>query len=173
MKAMNIVLSYIDLCLFKAGPADIPASRWLLRLTLVAYFIIGTVIGLIDNSLKISIVSSLADTVAMVAGLWLMLNFRGRLNRYQQSLTALAGAGSCIGIVGIPIMLLFSHVDVKDQMTSYVMLLMIALMFWSLMVIAHILRNSLDIKPSTAAVLTVVYTVITLMLVALANSGVS
>ncbi len=170
---MNIVRSYIDLCLFKASPADLPVSQWLLRLTLLAYFIIGTGIGLIDSPMKISVASSLADTVMMMAALWLMLNFRGMLNRYQQSLTALAGAGCCIGIVGIPVMLLFNQVNTKDQMTSYVMLLMIALMFWSLMVTAHILRDSLDIKPGTAAVLTVIYTVLSLLAVALANSGVA
>ncbi|MDF1588935.1 MAG: hypothetical protein P1P93_07245 [Gammaproteobacteria bacterium] len=170
---MKFIRSYIDLCLFKASPADLPASQWLLRLTLFAYFIIGTGIGLIDSPIRISVASSLADTLTMVVALWLMLNFRGMLNRYQQSLTALTGAGCCIGIVAIPIMLLFSQVDVKQQMTSYVMLLMIALMFWSLMVTAHILRKSLDIKPGTAAVLTVAYTIITLVLVALANSGVA
>lgn len=173
MGAMKLIRFYIDLCLFKASPAELPASQWLLRLTLFAYFIIGTGIGFIDSPMMISVASSLADTIAMVVVLWFLLNFRGMLNRYQQSLTALAGAGCCIGIVGIPVMLLFSQVDVKDQMTSYIMLLMIALMFWSLMVTAHILRKSLDIKPGTAAVLTVVYTVITLMLVALANSGVA
>ncbi|MBE0440189.1 MAG: hypothetical protein IBX57_10630 [Gammaproteobacteria bacterium] len=170
---MKLIRSYIDLCLFKASPADLPASQWLLRLTLFAYFIIGTGIGLIDSPIRISIASSLADTLTMVVALWLMLNFRGMLNRYQQSLTALAGAGCCIGIVAIPIMLLFSQIDIKQQTTSYVMLLMIALMFWSLMVTAHILRKSLDIKPGTAAVLTVAYTIITLVLVALATSGVA
>jgi len=173
MGAMKLIRSYIDLCLFKASPADLPASQWLLRLTLFAYFIIGTGIGLIDSPIRISIASSLADTLTMVVALWLMLNFRGMLNRYQQSLTALAGAGCCIGIVAIPIMLLFSQIDIKQQTTSYVMLLMIALMFWSLMVTAHILRKSLDIKPGTAAVLTVAYTIITLVLVALATSGVA
>jgi len=50
---------------------------------------------------------------------------------------------------------------------------MIALMFWSLMVTAHIFRQSLAIKASTAAMLTIAYTVIALLVTGLVMSGVA
>lgn len=170
---MKLVRPFIDLCLFKASPADVPVSSWLLRLTLIAYFAIDVAIGLVDSSRLTSVVSALADTGVMIAFLWLLLYFRGKLNRYQQSLTALAGAGCCLGLIGIPVMLLLNQVAVEKQMTSYVILLVIGLMFWSLMVIAHIFRQSLDIKPGTAAGLTIAYTILSLIVVTLVSSGVA
>jgi multisubunit Na+/H+ antiporter MnhE subunit len=95
---------------------------------------------------------------------WNVKPFPTITNRFSRT-------GFLLGLVGVPVMLLFNQIDTSQHMTSYVMLLMIALMFWSLMVTAHIFRMSLDIKPGIAAILTVAYTVFSLIVVALATSG--
>lgn len=170
---MNIVTRFIEICLFKAGPADVPVSHWLMKVTLVSYFIIGVVLSRIDNSWEISLFSSLTDMLMMVVVLWLLLQFRGLLARYQQTLTAMAGAGSCLGIVGIPIVMLFNQVSDNERFASVAMLLMIALMFWSLMITAHIFRLALEVKTGTSVALTVAYTVLSLIAVGLTVSGVA
>ncbi|NQZ53605.1 MAG: hypothetical protein HRT93_05045 [Piscirickettsiaceae bacterium] len=170
---MNIAMRFIDICLFKAGPADVPSSHWLLKLTLLVYFILGVIVSRLDSAWDVSLFTSLADVLVMMVFVWLILSFRGLQKRYKQTLTAMAGAGSCIGIVGIPIVMLFNQVSEQERLSNYTMLLMIAVMFWSLMVTAHIFRFALEIKPGMAAMLTLAYTILSLIVVALVISGVA
>lgn len=170
---MNIALRFFDLCLFKAGPDDVPASSWLMKVTLFVYFIIGIAIGRIDSGWNVSLFTSLADLIMMVIVISVLLHFRGFQARYLQTITAMAGAGCCLGIAGFPIVLLFNQVGEQERLSSIALLLMVALMFWSLMVTAHILRRSLEVKPGTAAAITIAYTVLSLIVVGLAMSGVA
>lgn len=171
---MNIAMRFINICLFKAGPADVPSSHWLLKLTLLVYFILGVIVSRLDSAWDVSLFASLADVLVMMVFVWLILSFRDLQKRYKQTLTAMAGAGSCIGIVGIPIVMLFNQVSEQERLSNYTMLLMIAVMFWSLMVTAHIFRFALEIKPGIAAMLlTLAYTILSLIVVALVISGVA
>jgi len=170
---MNASLRFIDLCLFKAGPSDLPISQSLLKITLLIYLVISIVINQIDSDLNMSFFVSLTDVLFLMISTMLLLKFRGFQSRYVQTLTALAGSGSCIAFIGLPIIWWFYQIEPEQQATSYVMLLMIALMFWSLMVMAHIFRQSLEIKAGTAAMLTIVYTIIALLITGLVMSGVA
>jgi hypothetical protein len=170
---MNIILLYFDLCRLKAGPADMPASDKLLKSTLLAYFLLGIVISRIDSAWDVSIISSLADTLFMMAAIGIMLHLKGLSTRYQQTVMALAGAGIILDLIGLPLMLWLNNIDKLEQGTSIALLLMIALMFWSLMVIAHIFRQALDIKAGSAAMITIIYTAMSLVVLGLTLSGVA
>ncbi len=170
---MTIIQRYIDLCLMKVGPESIPASTSLLKLTLFAYLAIGIATSSIDMSLPMSIFSSLADTLFMVASIALLLRARGLQVRVQQTLSAMAGAGCCLGIVGFPIIAWFSQTPETEQANSYAMLFMVIIMFWSLMVTSHIFRYALDIKVFTAMMITIIYTALSLLVLGLTMSGVA
>tara|TARA_R110001606_G_scaffold395213_1_gene567025 strand:- start:11388 stop:11921 length:534 start_codon:yes stop_codon:yes gene_type:complete len=171
--AMNIILRYIDLCRLKAGPSDMPASNKLLKATLLAYFLLGIMISRIDNAWNVSVISSLTDTLFMMAAIRLMLYFKDLQARYQQTLMAIAGAGIILDLIGLPLMSWLNQIDKVEQGTSIALLLMIALMFWSLMVIAHIFRQALDIKAGSAAVITIIYTALSIVILGLTLSGVA
>lgn len=53
------------------------------------------------------------------------------------------------------------------------MLLLIAIVLWSLMVTAHIFRMALELKPANAVMLTIAYTILSLIIVGLVVSGVA
>jgi len=164
---MNIISLFFNLCLFKVDPSEIPVSRKLLKTTLLLYFILGVVINLINNNGAISVILSVADVAVMLLMVAIALRFKGLQSRYLQVTTALAGAGSCVAIVGIPIIGWFYQLDFESQSMSPAMIFMMALLFWSLMVTAHILRYSLDIKPGTATMITVFYILSSLIISAL------
>lgn len=170
---MNIILRYIDLCRLKAGPADMPASNKLLKLTLLVYFLLGVIISRIDSTWNVSVISSLADTLFMIAAIGVVLHLKGLAARYQQTLMALAGAGIILDLIGLPLMLWLNQIDKLEQGTSVALLLMIALMFWSLMIIAHIFRQALDIKAGSAAMITIIYTAMSIVVLGLTLSGVA
>jgi len=170
---MNIILRYIDLCRLKAGPADMPASNKLLQATLFAYFLLGIGISRIDSAWDVSVISSLADTLFMMAAIGLMLHIKDLQTRYQQTLIAFAGAGIILDLIGLPLLFWLNQIGESQQGTSVAMLLMIALMFWGLMVVSHIFRQALDIKAGSAAMLTIIYTVMSLLVLGLTLSGIA
>tara|TARA_R110002049_G_scaffold270516_1_gene447510 strand:+ start:819 stop:1331 length:513 start_codon:yes stop_codon:yes gene_type:complete len=170
---MNIILRFIDLCRLKAGPADMLASNQLLKMTLLVYFLLGIAISRIDSAWDVSIISSLADTSFMIVAVGVMLHLKGLQTRYQQTLIALAGAGIILDLVGLPLMFWLNQIDKVEQGTSLALFLMIGLMFWSLMIMAHIFRQALEIKAGVAAILTIIYTAMSLVVLGLTLSGVA
>jgi hypothetical protein len=170
---MNTILSYIDLCRLKAGPMDMPSSTNTLKLTLLVYFLAGVMISCIDTRWNASVLTSLTDTLFMIITVKLVLHFKDLQTRYLQTLTAIAGAGIILNLIGFPLVIWLNQTDKLEQGTSIAMLFLVALMFWSLMVIAHIFRQSLDIKAGTAAMITVIYTALSLLVLGLTLSGVT
>jgi hypothetical protein len=170
---MNIILRFVDICLFRAGPADIPASRWLMKLSLFVYFSIGLLAGRIDSQWLASFSSSFADTLALLVFVGIALQIKQQQSRYLQTVTALAGTGSLLTLLSMPVLYAFSLLKDPSQASSLIMLAIMALVFWSLMVTAHIFRQALDIKAGMAAVITVVYTLLSILVVGLVMSGVA
>lgn len=170
---MTILLRYFDLCLFKINPADVPASVRLLQITLLFYFVVGVALSQIDLAWEMSLFSSFADTLFMFLATSLLLKFRGFQARFVQTLTALAGTGALFGLVSLPFILWFNQVPEAEQANSYALFFLAAIMFWSLMVTAHIFRYALEIKVGTSAVLTVIYTALSLLTLGLTMSGVA
>jgi hypothetical protein len=169
---MILLQRFFQVCLFRAGPADVPASPWLFKLAVLVYFIVGGVVSRIDYDWMVSLVASLADTAVMMAGCGLLLSLRGLTARYMQTATALAGTGSIMGILGLPVFWLFREVEPHGQIASLVLLLVLVVIFWSLLITAHIFRHALNIGAGLAAVITVLYTIVSLIVVGIAMSGV-
>jgi hypothetical protein len=170
---MILLQRFFQICLFRAGPADVPASHWFLKLVLLIYFTIGVLVSHIDYDWQISLVASFTDTLLLIAVCWLLLSIRGLMGRYTQTVTAMAGAGSVIAVIGMPVLWLFRQVEPQGQITSLVLLLVMVVVFWSLLVTAHIFRKALDVSAGMAAAITVAYTVVSLIVVGLSMSGVA
>ncbi|WP_438971126.1 hypothetical protein [Methylophaga sp.] len=170
---MILLQRFFQICLFKAGPADLPTSHWFLKSVCLIYFAVGVLVSRVDHNWPLSLAGSLADTILLLVVCWLLLLYRGFTGRFTQTATAMAGTGSIVGIVGLPLFWLFRQVEGQGQLTSLVLLLVLVLIIWSLFITAHIFRSALEIKPGTAALITVFYTIISLIVVGLALSGVA
>ncbi len=168
---MEIISRFIDLCLFRASPSDLPVSHNLLKITLFSYFVLAVIVNQLDTTWNISFIVSLADVLLMVVITYLLLNYRGLQSRYTQTVTALAGTGCCMSIVGFPILWWFFQIDPEKQAVSFAMLLMVALLLWSLMITAQIFRHSLEIKAGTATLITLAYITVSIVITGLIMSG--
>jgi hypothetical protein len=172
---MNIILRFFDICLFRSGPDELPDSKWLKYITLIVYFSIGVPIGNFDSDWNIAVWASLADMMLMILVVWLVLYVRGFMGRYNQTITAMAGTGSIVGLISIPIFTMspdMFNVHSLEVEPSMAFLLLISLfLLWSLMVIAHIFRRAFEIKPISAVILTIIYIVLAIAITALVTSG--
>jgi hypothetical protein len=170
---MNLITRFLDICFLKAGPQDLPNSTWLMKFSLVVYFALAVISQLLEYSLSMSLVAAIAELILMMLIVAILLQLRGYSERFNQTVTAMAGTGTIISLIALPLVNLASGIS-PDQMTftdNVIMVLIMTVLLWSLMVTAHIFRNALEIKVGLAVALTVVYTIALMLVVGTAMSG--
>lgn len=127
----------------RANAEDVPASRFLMVLTICVYFALSLTVILAENSLGKAVSTVLIGLAMMIgfaqAGLWV----RNFMNRSLQTVTALAGTGVVFDLLSWPLILLASRYTAEQLMFPRFLLLL--LLFWNIAVIGHILRNALSI----------------------------
>jgi len=173
MPAMTTILRLIDICLFRAGPEDLPARSGLLQWSLFAYLLVGIGINLLDTNLTLSLSVSLADLIILVAFVWLILRGYQHLPRLHQSLLAFTGCGVLLGLAVMPFLAMFYQYDETEPMANVLLLVMMMMMLWSLMVTAHIFRRALDCSAPVSVAWTVLYVIVSIIGSGLVMSGVA
>jgi hypothetical protein len=133
---LNIFKLYVDMCLLRAGPQDLPATQSVLTLSLLAYTATSIVLSVTTQSFGSAVVYGLADTLTLSALTYTLLMVRRLPQRLTQTLSALAGTGVVIGLFALPLVLI--------QNVPPLLLLLITV--WSLTVIGHILRHALNVS---------------------------
>jgi len=140
---LPILKLFVNICLLRANPEDIPASPFLLALTLLAYFLLSLGIALHGSSPVQAFSTVVVGLIMMIgfaqAGLWI----RSFLNRSIQTITALAGTGIIFDSISWPLVMLAANYPADEVMFPRYLLLIF--LFWNITVIGHILRNALSI----------------------------
>lgn len=146
-----------DICLFRAGPQDLPFSPSLaLRLSalLLGLGVVGSVIqGVAGDQLILRIGLML---VFLVGPPWVLLRLRGHQPRFVQTLSALAGVGVLYNIVALPLLLALAgrgEALGSDPGLALVAWVLLALTLWRVLVAGHVWRHALDLRPGVGAML--------------------
>lgn len=136
---------FLDICLLRKGPQDVPAATLLLQLTLLCYALTGLLGRPAAMSLGVGIIL-LAVDITLLAGLtYAALYLRGYPTRFQQTLTALYGSGALLQTLFIPAQLWLEQEIAGHGAVALPQLLWLGLFAWSVTVMAHILRHALAI----------------------------
>lgn len=140
---LKLITLFIDLCRFRANPQDLPSSHILKYATILTYLTVGLAIAVLNQSLAQALVSVFVDLAMLLglahAGLWVR-DFKGRTT---QTITALTGTGTIIGLVQWPLMVwLYSLEADTVSMASFFLLI---LMVWIVLIIGHIMRHALSL----------------------------
>ncbi|MBE9515397.1 MAG: hypothetical protein IME93_00315 [Proteobacteria bacterium] len=131
---MPLITRFINLCLLQVGPQHVPASSFLLVLCSAAYVITGTIGSSHYYSWPLAAQTTMADAVLLVIFTNAALAIRGLPQRSTQTMIALMGVG------------IFFHVIVLLVVTiGAPTALLLILLLWNAVVIAHILRAALNI----------------------------
>lgn len=154
---MPLLRLFLDICLFKKGPQDAPASSFLVWLTVGADLLAGVVLSLLDNFAAVSLIQAAAGVLMLAAFVWVSLYLGGKMPRFQQTASAIFGTDALISAAAIPLLAL--RVAMPETQPT-VELLMLAVMFWSLAVIAHILRHALSVPLIAGMALALLYAMI-------------
>lgn len=137
---LRILKTFLDLCLFRCGPQDLPASGFFLGFVFVANCLVGLIIFSMEASLALAVWQFLFSIALLGAFSWTILALGGKTVRFQQTLTALLGADTLISLIALPFLIWISLFH-SFGLAYYVL---IGSMFWSVAVVGHIIRHALS-----------------------------
>lgn len=152
---LSLVRIWLAICLLRAGPQRLPASPYLVGLSLLLYGVTDVVVSLANTDGLTALAITVLDLGLLVGFVFLVLRGRGMLGRYQQTLSAMAGVGVIFGWMALPVLLMAA----REPVPAVAGMLWLGLLFWSLAVNAHILRHALEVPFGLGLVLATLYAV--------------
>ncbi len=166
-----LIQFFVELCLLRKAPQDLPASSALLGTVLVVDLLAGMLLGsAVGLSAGLTLAEGLVEVIFTLALLYGALQMLNRLPRFQQTATALLGAGALLGVLGmIPLSLL--PTGAQNAQSGVAALLFLLLIGWSILVTGHILRHAFDLRLGQGVVIAVFYNLLAYSLVSGLFSG--
>jgi hypothetical protein len=151
---------FFEICLLRAGPQDLPVSRFLLWVSLLAYAAVGMVMSLQNLDVARAILLVAIDTALLATLLFALLWSRALLERYLQTLTALLGTGAILQLAALPILSWQQEGLGDETVTTALMIASLLLwiwLLWNMLVVGHILRHTLSTRLPIGVLLGLAY----------------
>jgi len=146
----GLLLNLAQLLRLRGGPQNLPASWFLVIFLITVYMVQNLLTGqqLEDQNAAAKSLLAICLQVCVLTGLLL---WRRHLERFAQTMSALAAAGVFFNIVTWVLL------SLSDPMVNQPILAMawFAVFIWSLLVDAHIYRNALSVPFSMGMLVTV------------------
>ena len=162
---MRLLMIWLDICLLRAGPQDLPASILLKWLALLAYALVAFGVSVMTISSSAALVITFID-IALLAGFTgLILYWSGRPERFNQTLAALSGCGALLGLIAWPLIHHITNLQAQGGPQGLSALLWLVLLAWNLVVVAHIVRHALSVSFLTGMGVSVLYFIVSIYMI--------
>ena len=130
---------FVNLCLFKSKPQDLPASGQLLLVCIVAAFASNLVGNAYFIDQQVALLS-LSETILLGFAIWLLLLIFNLRERWTQTAIAVYGASTLLSVLSLPFYsLLTQNADQETMSTPLAMVLLID--FWFYAILAFISKR--------------------------------
>lgn len=161
---MNLLRRFWEVCLLRAGPQDLPASDFLLVLTLLIYIAASFLVSLLQFEFSRAGLVTLVDLLLMAGLSYLILWIARRHARWLQTMTALSGSGAVLSLAALPFLYWSNQIEAENQagLPDFVLL---GMLIWNLVVLAHIFRHALSVSFGFGAVFATLYLYISTRLI--------
>lgn len=153
----QVLSPFWSICMLQKGPQDLPASGLLLAVVIL----LGIVLNLVNlrivvpgTELPTLVILVIVYALTFVSSLSVLMWLMHYQQRIIQTLTALFGTGIIISLCVLPFQLMVKNTPDEPSIFS---IFILALIVWSLVVTAHILRNALSSDLLIAWALTLGY----------------
>lgn len=137
---MALVQLFIEICLFRKGPQDVPASWLLFWPALMTYLLVGVVLLGLEAGWGLGAIEALVEATLLLGFLWLLLWFFHKSERWLPVASSMLATDVVISVPAIP---LLAWAMVSPEWHG-VYLLLLALTVWHVAVVGHILRHALS-----------------------------
>jgi hypothetical protein len=162
---------FLELCLLRKGPQDLPGSNALVQALALVYLAVGVIVGVAsEQGLWSALAQTLVDLGLLLGLLYLGLQWTRHSARFLQAGAALLGSGALLSLlVLVPLGMAPSGEDA--ELRGLGALLFMALLAWSILVTGHILRHTLDLTLVQGALIAVAYNLLAYMLLGALFTG--
>jgi len=154
---------FFELARLRRGPQDLPASSALLALLALLNVAVGTINGsTLFGSVSASFGANLLDLGLTFLLALALLQTKGRVARWLQTVTAFLGLGALAGLI----ILLVRSVAEALGVVELAGLADLVLAIWLHVALGNVLRHALDIPLLAGVIIMLSYTVIAFNLIA-------
>jgi len=148
---------FIQLAMLRRRPQDLPASVVLLVLLAVFNVLVGTANGVeLFGGLRAALGANLLDLFLTMVLLFALLQFKGHVARWQQTLSAFFGLGVLAGLL---MLFVRSPAEVLG-IGGFAMLLDLVLAIWLHIALGNVLRHALGVPLLAGVMIMLSYTVL-------------
>ena len=155
--AITLARTFGYMCLLKYRPQDVPASRELLLLSVVSYLLLDFLLAELDENITDALPAALVDTVFLLVFVLVLLLLCRKVNRWTQTVTALAGTGIVFGLLLLPGVIFLSGPNAMTPIQPILSILLYLVLIWYVVVLAHIFRHTLSSSFALGACVSVIY----------------
>jgi hypothetical protein len=136
---------YFDIAVWRRGPQHVPAVGILLPFTVLVYVLVNAMLSTLAPAARVAWPAELAvDVLFMGAWYWLLLALMRRRERYLQTAAAIFGYQTVLAPLFILDGALMQRFGGDATLSIPVSILTFALLVWSVVAMAHILRAALE-----------------------------
>lgn len=161
-----LIKFFVELCLLRRLPQDLPASEMLLGLALAADLAVGVLVGITAGlSWLTSLLQGVSELLLMLLVLYAALTQLKRRARFLQAATALLGSGAVLGLVAIPPLTLNPTGSQESDLAALGAFLLLGLVIWGILVTGHILRHTFSITLGQGSAIAVAFQIVAITLV--------
>jgi hypothetical protein len=148
-------LAFVDIALHRRGPQDLPASRFLLGLVLIAYALVSALALFVISATRSDVILVGIELIVDLGVVYLVLKVFEKTRRFLQTAIALVGTGVVLSLINVPLLQWDEMLQAPPTELTTPRLLMLLLFIWSLDIAGHIVSKALG-KPYIVGVSIVV-----------------
>jgi len=139
-----LVRLFLDICLLKRGPQDIPASPFLFQGMLVTYFAANLILNVISGiDLIPALMSSAAELLLLLLSIWVVLSLAKYRSRFTQTAIAMMGTLLIFSVISVLLYVWLEHA-VTEAEKQGLLVSSVVLWIWTISVGGHIFRHALN-----------------------------
>jgi hypothetical protein len=166
-----LILVFWRILLLRAGPQSVPASSSVMWLALLLHYAVGVLLALFAMPLALALFYALVSTLSMVAMVHGLLLLFQKQARTMQSLSALAFCEALLGLLLLPLTLLYYPGGGEGELRVLPVILSLLVMGWNVALAAHIFRHALEVSRGMGFLYSVVYLIVAVTLGDMASAA--
>ena len=141
---LQLIRAWFDICLLRRAPQELPASGYLLGISLGCYVLVSVLVTSQSYAFTRALLLAAVDLGLLIIFVWSLLYLQSKTARINQTLSALAGSGSLMGLIALPLLLAIGPDKVNEPVPAPLLSLWLLLLLWNLIIMAHIIRHALS-----------------------------
>jgi hypothetical protein len=163
---LQLIRAWFDICLLRRTPQELPASAYLLGLSLCCYGLVSVLVSLQSYIFSKALLLAAVDLGLLVIFVWSLLYLQRKTARVNQTLSALAGSGSLMGLIALPLLLAIGPDTVAEPVPPLLLSVWLLLLLWNLFVMAHIIRHALSSSFAIGFGISLLYALLNMQVIA-------